>query len=165
MIEHFLAAYLFPHGERTIAEFFATGISLGGNTTWRLLRDDPTIRVAVPIIGLPVDAFAPYLGARAEAHGLAFTAPTLPPSLVPFLSIPEPEDAYSGKKILSIHGELDELVPYRFGKDKIAQIQKDAPEGYVEVFVESGFGHVCTPEMVRRTAEWFWRWGLSEPSQ
>ena len=30
LIIDFLAAYLFPHGERVIDEFAATGISLGG---------------------------------------------------------------------------------------------------------------------------------------
>lgn len=38
MIMDFLAAYLFPNGEREIVEFMATGISLGGNTVWRMLR-------------------------------------------------------------------------------------------------------------------------------
>lgn len=39
MIINFLAAYLFPNGERVIDEFFATGISLGGNSVWRMLRE------------------------------------------------------------------------------------------------------------------------------
>jgi len=163
MIMTFLAAYLFPSGERTIAEFFATGISLGGNAVWRLAREDPRVRVLVPIIGLPFDAFEPYLGARAVDHGLTWGPPTFPPSLVPYVRAPEPSDAYKGKKILSIHGELDELVAYRFGKDKIAEIQRNAPAGDVEVFVQEQRGHVCTPEMIKLTAEWFWRWGLSAP--
>lgn len=116
----------------------------------------------MPIIGLPFDAFAPYLGARAESLGLEFKPPTYPPSLVPYLNTPEPKDAYKGKKILAIHGELDELVPYRFGKETIARIQAEAPAGDVEVYVQEQRGHVCTPEMVRKTAEWFWRWGLSQ---
>jgi hypothetical protein len=162
MITTFLAAYLFPCGERTIAEFFATGISLGGNAIWRMLRHDAALRIAVPIIGLPVDAFAAYLGARAEAMGIPFTPPTYPPSILGYIAAPEPAHAYTGKKILSIHGELDELVPYRFGQEKIAQIQSAAPPGHVDVFVQEQRGHVCTPEMVQRAAEWFWRWGLTE---
>lgn len=38
LIMDFLGSYLFPHGERTIDEWVATGISLGGNLTWRLLQ-------------------------------------------------------------------------------------------------------------------------------
>lgn len=159
---NFLAAYLFPKGERTIAEWMSTGISLGGNTTWRQLRADPRIRIAVPIIGLPFEAFGPYLGARAEAAGLQFKPPTFPDSIKAYIESPTPKGAYEGKKILSIHGALDELVPYRFGKDIIAKIQAEAPKGEVEVFVQEGRGHVCTPEMLTRASEWFWRWGLSE---
>lgn len=39
MIMKFLNPYLFPNGEREITEWMATGISLGGNTVWRLLRE------------------------------------------------------------------------------------------------------------------------------
>lgn len=39
MIMKFLNPYLFPKGEREITEWMATGISLGGNTVWRLLRE------------------------------------------------------------------------------------------------------------------------------
>lgn len=39
MIMRFLNAYLFPRGEREISEWMATGISLGGNSVWRLLRE------------------------------------------------------------------------------------------------------------------------------
>lgn len=162
LIMTFLPAYLFPNGERTIAEYMSTGISLGGNTTWRQLRTDSRIRVAAPIIGLPFEAFGPYLGARAEAGGLPFKPPTFPDSMRSYIESPTSEGAYEGKKILSIHGSLDELVPYRFGKDIIKGLIDKAPDGEVEVFVQDGKGHVCTPEMLRRASEWFWRWGLSE---
>lgn len=81
---------------------------------------------------------------------------------MPLVTAPAPEPGYADKKILSIHGALDELVPYRLGKDKIAKIQAGARPGDVEVYVQEGRGHVCTPEMLRRASEWFWRWGLSE---
>lgn len=158
----FLPAYLFPNGERHIEEYMATGISLGGNTTWRQLRADPRIRIAAPIIGLPFEAYGAYLGARAENSGLPFKAPTYPDSLRGYIESPTPEGAYKGKKILTIHGEVDELVPYRFGEKIIADIQRVAPEGEVEVFVQEGKGHECTAEMLVRASEWFWRWGLSK---
>jgi predicted esterase len=80
---------------------------------------------------------------------------------VPLVAAPAPPNAYAGKKILSIHGAEDELVPYRHGRAKIAEVQAAAPAGEVDVYVQDGRGHVCTPEMLRRASEWFWRWGLS----
>lgn len=117
----------------------------------------------MPIIGLPFDAFGAYLGARAEQMGIPFAPPTYPPSLVNYISSPTPPEAYAGKKILSIHGELDELVPYRFGREVIAGMATRAPgmDGKVEAWVQPDRGHVCTPEMVVKAADWFWYWGLS----
>lgn len=191
-IIRFLEPYLFPNGERKITEWMVTGISLGGNAAWRMMREgeccapmsacrscnarqdihfvtsssrltpDPRIRIGAPIIGLPFEAFGAYLGARAVSQGLKWGPPTYPTSLVPLIQAPPLGEGYVGKKICSIHGGLDELVPYRFGKEKIAAVQAAAPRGDVDVFVQEGRGHVCTPEMLCRASEWFWRWGLSE---
>lgn len=38
LIRTFLPAYLFPNAERTVADWAACGISMGGHVTWRLLR-------------------------------------------------------------------------------------------------------------------------------
>jgi hypothetical protein len=35
----FLEPYLWPNGERQVVEWMATGISLGGNSVWRMLRE------------------------------------------------------------------------------------------------------------------------------
>jgi len=159
LIIDFLAAYLFPNGERVIDEFIPTGCSLGGNVTWRLTRYEPRVNISIPIIGLPFEAFARYLGARAEQMGFAFEPPIYPPSLQPLFNDPVKPDAYTGKKILSIHGELDRLVPMAQGRaelDKIAAENKD-----VEVWAQPGAGHVVSVEMMDRTAEWIWRWAMS----
>ncbi|BEJ00229.1 hypothetical protein CcaverHIS631_0500860 [Cutaneotrichosporon cavernicola] len=137
----FLEPYLWPNGERKVVEWMATGISLGGNSVWRMLREDPRITIAAPIIGLPFEAFATYLGARAVQSGLSWGPPTYPKSLVPLISAPAQPNAYQGKKILSIHGAEDQLVSYRYGSAKIAEIQSAAPAGDVEVFVQEGRGH------------------------
>lgn len=39
LVMDFLPAYLFPHNERRIDEFMAAGVSMGGHTVWRLLRE------------------------------------------------------------------------------------------------------------------------------
>lgn len=95
--------------------------------------------------------------------GLEFGPPIYPPTLRPYVESKAPESAYKGRKILTIHGEIDELVPYRHGKAKIAEIKAQSPQGDVEVFVQQGKGHVCTPEMLKRAADWFYKWGCTEP--
>ena len=35
----FLPAYLFPNEERTISQWLVTGISLGGHSTWIVLKN------------------------------------------------------------------------------------------------------------------------------
>ncbi|CAD6572983.1 MAG: hypothetical protein TREMPRED_000703 [Tremellales sp. Tagirdzhanova-0007] len=158
----YIAAYLFPNGERVIDEYIATGVSMGGNVTWRLLREEPRINIAIPILGLPFESFARYVGARAIKLGFPFTPPTYPPSLRPLFESPVPHDAYVGKKILSLHGERDQLVPYHYGEADIETVlSRAAIKGEMEVWKQEGAGHVVTVEMVKRTAEWIWRWALS----
>ena len=36
---NFLPAYLFPNAERTVARWLVAGISLGGHSTWLVLRN------------------------------------------------------------------------------------------------------------------------------
>ncbi|TXT09115.1 hypothetical protein VHUM_02589 [Vanrija humicola] len=164
-IIEFLPVYLFPNDERVVTQWMATGISLGGNTVWRLLAEEPRIRIGVPIIGLPPDSFVKYLSARAVSAGLKLAPPTFPASLRPWMEKKAKPGAYDGKKILTLHGAGDELVPYRYGQEDIRAVLAAAAEGEVEIWVQDGVGHICSPEMLGRTAQWFWRWGLSEPKQ
>jgi predicted esterase len=92
--------------------------------------------------------------------GLAWAPPLYPPSIRPLLEAPARKGAYKGKKILSIHGEVDTLVPLKEGRRDIDEIVREAEEGDVEVWVVQGKGHVVTKEMVERTAEWVWRWAM-----
>ncbi|KAK1922696.1 Alpha/Beta hydrolase protein [Papiliotrema laurentii] len=158
----FLGSYLFPEGNKRIDEWIATGISLGGNLTYRLLQIEPRINIAIPIIGLPWDVFRIYLQARAESMGLAFSPPLYPPALRPILESTRPDGCYKRKKILSIHGSIDNLVPYDKGERQIKQAQREAKEsgGEMEIYVQEGAGHVVTPEMIEKTAEWVWRWAV-----
>ncbi|KAK4689374.1 hypothetical protein P7C73_g716, partial [Tremellales sp. Uapishka_1] len=157
----FIAAYLFPNGEKVVEEYMATGISLGGHATWLLLREDPRIQIGVPIIGLPFESYPRLMKARAESLGLEFKAPVYPPSLQTVLERPIPEGTYRGKKILTLHGRDDPLVPYAKGEAEIEYVQADAKAGDVDIWVQEWTGHVCTPEMVQKAAQWIWKWGLS----
>jgi hypothetical protein len=199
----FLGSYLFPHGERVIDEWIATGISLGGNLTWRLLQlgtsvgvyhlrhrenppnpfcflvlglrraerpirvtpltAEPRISTAIPIIGLPWPSFPKYLRARALNMGLKWEPPLYPPSLKPVLETPRPEGAFAGKKILTIHGGEDTLVPFSQGEDDIEAIKREVEGsgGEMEVWIKDGAGHVVTADMVERVGEWVWRHALA----
>ena len=181
LIIDFLASYLFPSGERVVEEWITTGISLGGNLTWRLLQSgmsfhypsytgwwpltaaEPRIKIAIPIIGLPWDAFHLYLGARARDMGLEFAPPLYPPSLKSILETPRRAGCYAGKKILSIHGSIDTLVPFDQGKLQIEAAQREIEEqgGKMEIWVKEAAGHVVTTDMVRRVGDWVWRFALS----
>ena len=73
---------------------------------------------------------------------------------------------YNGKKILSLHGQADLMVPYLEGEKEIEDVKRAMKDGggELEVWLEDGKGHVLSPEMVKKAAEWIWRWGLAEVS-
>jgi len=71
-----------------------------------------------------------------------------------------PEGCYRDKKILSIHGEKDTLVPIAQGREDIQAVVDGAEKGEVVVWEQEGAGHVVTVEMVKKTAEWIWRWAV-----
>lgn len=120
------------------------------------------MNIAIPIIGLPAESYTRYLSARTTSLGFAFTPPIYPPSLRPVLEAPVPERAYYGKKILTIHGEVDTLVPYAQGKGDIDAVEQRVTKGEMEVWIQEGAGHVVTVEMVKRTAEWVWKWAMEK---
>lgn len=127
------------------------------------LTSDPRIRIGAPIISIPPERLA----------GILTRQDTVPPPEDPDNVVPNAvrhvftersrPGAYRGKKILSVHGGADDTIPVRKGSEEFARIiaEADSP-GDLVVFVQDGYGHVVTPEMVRQVAEWFWRWGCSE---
>ncbi|KIR40410.1 hypothetical protein I307_01964 [Cryptococcus deuterogattii 99/473] len=164
----FLGPYLFPNGEKTIESFVITGISLGENTghvTWKLLHDDPRVQIGIPIIGLPFESFPVYLRARALSQGLKWEPPVYPPSLKSFIepirNPVEEQQKYGGKKILSMHGKEDRLVPYGKGERDLRQIEKWVEEdkgkgGVCAIDVQDNVGHVCSIQMLKKAVEWTW---------
>lgn len=127
---------------------------------WRADTAEPRIRTAVPIIGLPFPSLEPCLRARAEGLGLTWGPPLFPPSLASLLTSPRPEGVFRGKRILTIHGGSDKLVPYAVGAEEIESIKREVEVGgeggKVSVQVMEGLGHVVTPDMVKMAAEWIW---------
>ena len=117
------------------------------------------------MIALPFPSLVKNIGARAIQGGLAFAPPIYPPSLRSLLEADTDFNALAGKKILSMHGAVDPLVPYADGQKDIEDVKRVMQNGDVEVWVEEGQGHVLTPVMVKKTAEWIWRWGLSDKTR
>lgn len=133
-----------------------------------LIYPDPRIRVGVPLIGLPPTSLKACMSSRAERLGLKAGPPLFPPSLSHLLTSSRPSGSYLGKRILSIHGADDTLVPYAMGQEDIRQIEEEVRVagggGKVLVKVIEGQGHVVTPDMVKMTAEFIWANCLTQQS-
>ncbi|KAI0364757.1 alpha/beta-hydrolase [Pilatotrama ljubarskyi] len=164
----FLPAYLFPYGEREISQWLVSGISLGGHSTWITLKNDPRVKLGIPIIGCP--DYLTLMSARAEQNGIAVGPPHFPESLLAYVRTHDPAAAphtadapaganpFRGKKVLVLCGREDEIVPWSASEKFVGELDVGEKEGGVkEVFVEEGTGHRCSEEMVRRAAEFVWR--------
>ncbi|KAK8844090.1 hypothetical protein IAR55_006884 [Kwoniella newhampshirensis] len=166
LIIDFLAPYLFPSGEKVIEEFVAAGISLGGYVTWLTLRDEPRVTTGINIVGLPFESLHRVLGPRAESFGLQFQPPTYPTTVKPILEPAVDLSSYKGKRILTMHGKDDPLVPFARGKEDIERIKQsvegEGGDGKVEVWLQDDTGHTCTVEMVKKTADWILICALSD---
>jgi predicted esterase len=85
--------------------------------------------------------------------------------MMPFFSNAKSESVgkFGGKRILTIHGKEDQLVPYDQGKEDIERIQMECEEGggVMKVQLMEGLGHVVTVDMVKMTAEWIWKYCLT----
>ncbi|EJD48964.1 hypothetical protein AURDEDRAFT_112703 [Auricularia subglabra TFB-10046 SS5] len=147
----FLPAYLFPSGESHVAEWGVVGISLGGHSTWILLREEPRITFGVPIIGCPV--YTPLMEWRVkQTYGEDLTAPRYPDSLRAFVEAPRGGlNPYAGKRILVLSGADDQLVPWVASKGHVEALDV-GPKGAKRVVVVEGAGHEVTESMLRDAA-------------
>lgn len=123
-----------------------------------MLREDPRVTVGVPIISLPSECLGTFL-ARPEPYASIALAP---PAIHEYFFTPSEPEAYAGKKILTLHGELDRVIPISIGATWFSRIKAQAGEGEIVQTIQDGWGHVVTPEMVKLASEWVWRWGLTE---
>jgi hypothetical protein len=111
----------------------------------------PALSHLIPILGSP--DYAALMSARAQAHGLALTAPQWPGSLGALVrmcdAVHMPLDLWSGKRILAIGGARDTLVPVREGGTTAFV---DALVGHglgdrVALKVDEDAGHEVTPKV------------------
>ncbi|BGP43711.1 hypothetical protein JCM10449v2_007756 [Rhodotorula kratochvilovae] len=169
----FLPSALFPHDERTVADWFCAGISLGGHATWLALAHEPRITLGVPIIGSPsthtlLTHRAVHL--PAPQGPLPLSAPYFPASLLALLAREDPANVpfaqWDGRRVLVLSGENDKLVNYVDGGSEafVERLKTEANGVTVEAWVQPQTGHACTPEMIERTCEFLWREGLARSS-
>ncbi|WVQ76914.1 hypothetical protein IAR50_006593 [Cryptococcus sp. DSM 104548] len=163
-IKHLIDSFPSTIEGLTVDSWAVTGISLGGFVAWKLLHDDSRIRLGIPIGGLPYESIA----RRLLYPGTHTLSPSLQKTLAPFVNFSLGEKAYSGKKVLTLHGKEDKIVPYAFGEDDIKLIEKWAEHdielgGVLASSVQGNVGHVCTMQMVKMTAAWLWQYALVDP--
>lgn len=170
----FLPAFLFPLGEKTIDEYFVTGVSLGGHATWATLRHDPRVKIGVPIIGCPdyKALLAPRIKKRPPPGGPDALVPPVWPDTFDrllaqqgvvecdYTSNDATSNPYYGKRILVLGGADDRLVPPHIGYPFFEGLNV-GPSGAKRQIIEAGAGHECTPAMIRHLADWIWEHGLS----
>ncbi|KAI9056811.1 alpha/beta-hydrolase [Trametes sanguinea] len=165
----FLPAYLFPNDERQIGQWMVSGVSLGGHASWIVLKNDPRVKLGIPIIGCP--DYLALMSARAAAHRIPLGPPHFPASLLAYIRAHDPaaaphtsaaaraENPFWGKKVLVLCGAADEIVPWAAGERFVRELEV-GEEGRKEWEVEEGTGHRCSEGMVRRAAEFLWREAL-----
>ncbi|KAK7678524.1 hypothetical protein QCA50_018396 [Cerrena zonata] len=167
----FLPAFLYPNGEMSIQQWSVSGVSLGGHSAWITLRNDPRVKVGIPIIG-GADYLA-LMSKRAETSGIQLKPPYLPESLRQVIEANDPVHApyessdssnpFYGKKILALSGAEDLLVPFAATEPFFEKLNV-GPNGVKKVILEAGVGHKCTTEMVHQMAEFIWKEVIAAPS-
>jgi predicted esterase len=117
----------------------------------------------VPIIAVPGDSLVNVHTARFKAEGILGTDKMYYPKATrEFYEAKSPQGVYRGKKILALHGAIDQVVPPDLGADDwFNQVVAEAGPDNTERDIQAGMGHICTPEMVGKAAEWFYRWGVA----
>ncbi|EMD33315.1 hypothetical protein CERSUDRAFT_87199 [Gelatoporia subvermispora B] len=163
----FLPAYLFPSGERQIAQWLVGGISLGGHASWLTLRTEPRIKLGIPIIGCP--DYLALMTDRAVKNGLSTGPPYFPDALVALVKKDDPasapytstgaENPFLDKKVLVLSGGDDKLVPWAASQTFVDTLEV-GPRGVKKVVVAPGVGHECTPDMVKEMAKFVWEEAL-----
>lgn len=175
----FLPPYLFPHDERSVAEWVITGKSLGGHSTWHVLANEPRIKVGVPFIGMP--DYSRLLASRTRTSFVANAPPYVPASLKALVDKIDPArtayDAFDAKvnpfwckKICVLSGANDKLVLWDWNEDFLRGLvvgEATGPRGEMpglKIHKRPGVGHEVTEEMVEEAGEWIWRWAIVAPA-
>lgn len=169
LIISYLPAYIFPtyHSPYTITQHLVAGVSLGGHSAYLAILHEPRITAGVVVIGCP--DYARLMQHRAEKSKLGcgveglFRSKEFPENLLSVISEVDPaaigideiikKGLLCGKKILTLSGGADKLVPYACGEPFLKSLKEAYSAGILTGeltdVVYPGIGHECTPEMVR----------------
>ncbi|KAG1836211.1 Alpha/Beta hydrolase protein [Suillus subalutaceus] len=164
IIDH-LPSFLYPSGERTIAEWGICGVSLGGHSTWIALSREPRLTLGIPIIGCP--DYTKLISQRARSSGIPFSPPYFPDSFKTYIETHDPaqlpyrakdtSNPFLGKKVLVLSGKEDKLVPWVASAEFVDGLE--VGEGGVKrVVVEEGAGHECTSGMRKEAGLFVRKW-------
>jgi predicted esterase len=164
----FLPPYLFPEDERQITEWMVAGISLGGHSTWIVLKNEPRVKIGFPIIGCP--DYLKLMEARAIKHSLRLEPPIFPRILREYVekndpaSCPitdqSPQNPFMDKKIHILSGKEDPLVIWDASREFMEKLDV-GENGEKVVFLEDGVGHECSDKMVEQMSQSLWKWCLN----
>jgi predicted esterase len=112
------------------------------------------------MITLPSEALGGLLTARVAKLKAQGINTYMPESIKQGFYNPTTQQ-YKGKKILSVHGKLDKLIPFRFAQPKLDEIlAQDSSGKDIQQHIQEGKGHAVSPEMVSKAAEWVYIHGF-----
>lgn len=169
MIMSYLPVYVFPthHSSYILAQHIVAGVSLGGHSAYLAMLHEPRITAGVVVIGCP--DYARLMQHRAEKSRLEcgveglFRSKEFPENLLGVVAEFDPaalgvdeiirRGLLDGKKILTLSGGADKLVPSACGEPFLKSLKEAYSDGRLKGeltdVVYPGIGHECTSEMVR----------------
>lgn len=167
MIISYLPAYIFPthHSPYTLTQHLVAGVSLGGHSAYLAILHEPRITAGVVVIGCP--DYVRLMQYRAEKSKLECGTEGLlgskefPENFLGVVSLTDPaaigvdeilkRGLLNGKKVLTLSGGADKLVPYSCGEPFLKGLKEAYSGGRLEGewtdVTYPGVGHDCTSEM------------------
>lgn len=131
---------------------------------------DPRFQIGIAMLGCP--SYRVLMKHRAARSNLPYAPPYMPQSLLDLLERTDPdsvpstsenpsENPYIGKKILVLHGEKDELVPWESCKPFVEKLEV-GEDGHKSVQIEPDRGHEISSYMVGELVKWIVQYGMKE---
>ena len=129
---------------------------------------DPRFEIGIPLLGCP--SYRVLMAHRANLSDLPYGPPYMPESLETLLARTDPDSVayesldpsknpFLGKKILILHGETDEVVPWECSKRFVDGLEV-GPSGKKQISLEPGRGHETSSFMISELAKWIVEYGM-----
>jgi pimeloyl-ACP methyl ester carboxylesterase len=149
-----------------------TGLSMGGFATFYMAANNPAIRAAAPIAGIPAFAarwrdvvleassYEKWAGAMEAAQAETFQRTAFMEAIDPF----EKLASFHPKPLMMISGDKDIDSPKKYSVDlyrALKPVYAGCPER-LRLNIHDEAGHELTPAMIQDACQWFCRY-LLEP--